>query len=272
MGAAGALDDFTAEVRRADGPRLDHAALLIARGEYPDLDVAAALRQIDELAAPIAARLPLGAPPVERAAAVRGHLFEELGFHGAHDDYYDPRNSYLNDVLDRRTGLPIALSLLFIEVARRVGLEAKGVGYPRHFLVKYEDGGEERLVDPFHGGEEFTASEVRQGVRQRAGAGDEALDYYLAAVTPRQLLTRVLTNLKLVYTSHSDDARALRTQEFLLALSPWSLPDVRDRGLFRARTGDTAGSLADLEAYLAHEGDAADAGQVRELVARLRNE
>ena len=137
----GALDAFTAEVRRPDAElRLDRAALLIAAGEYHGLDIERYVALLDEIGARALALAPAGASPRGLAGAVREHLFHDLGFRGNEEDYYDARNSYLNEVITRRTGIPISLAAVFLEVARRVGLDAAGVSYPRHCLVKYWDG------------------------------------------------------------------------------------------------------------------------------------
>lgn len=270
MEQAAALSAFEVEVRRTDvGPRLDRAALLIAAGEYPELEIERSLAVLDALAAGIRALLPSDPTPAQIAEGLRRGLFTALGFRGNTDHYYDPRNSYLNDVLERRLGLPITLSIVYLEVARRLDLDAAGVSYPRHFLVKYHDGEQDWLVDPWHGGETVSMARFRERVRAQGGIAENVADYHLAAVTHRQILTRLLTNLKLVYLQQRNDACALRIQDYLLTLSPWSFEDLRDRGALRARAGDIRGALADLEAYLDHA-PAEDAGQVRQLVQHLR--
>lgn len=266
-----ALQAFTAEVRLSDSElRLDRAALLIAAGEYPELDIAHWLARLDEIAARVSSRLPPAAGSREVAHALRHYLFDELGFHGNEADYYDPRNSYLNDVLSRYTGIPISLSTVFLALAWRLGLEASGVSYPRHFLVKYRDGDEEWVVDPFHGGGEVAADEFRSQMVEQGLAPEHVFNYYLAAVTRRQMLTRMLTNLKAVYLHREDIQRALRIQDYLLAVSPWSFPDIRDRGMLRGQAGDVAGALADLDTYLEHNDTADDARVIRRTVERLR--
>lgn len=263
------LEAFAAEVRRADNElRLDRAALLIAAGEYADLPIEMYIARLDEIAA--AVLVPRHVSPRAIAHAVRQHLFHELGFHGNEEDYYDPRNSYLNQVLLRRTGIPISLAAVFLEVARRVGLDVAGVSYPQHFLVKYRDGDQEWIVDPFHRGAEFSGEQFRAQLAGQGHAPDHAVDYYLSAVTRRQILTRMLTNLKIIYLEREDFRRALRTQEYLVALTPWSFTDIRDRGVLRARIGDVPGALADLETYLAHAEGADDAAAVEQAIARLR--
>jgi regulator of sirC expression with transglutaminase-like and TPR domain len=270
MATGDALHDFAAEVRRSD-PELDlgRAALLIAAGEYSELSIETAHALLEEIAAGVAAGISPAMSARERAHAISRRLFHDLDFRGNAEEYYDPRNSYLNDVLIRRRGIPISLSAVFLEVARRVGLEAHGVSYPVHFLVKYHDEGQEWIVDPFHKGGEVPGEHIRAGLEAK-GWPPQQIDYMLSGVTRRQMLTRMLLNLKRIYLHAEDHARALRIQEYLLAVNPWSFEDIRDRGVLRARTGDVAGALTDLETYLEHAGPADDLLAVREMVDRLR--
>jgi regulator of sirC expression with transglutaminase-like and TPR domain len=262
-----ALAAFAAEVRQEAEIRLDRAALLIAAGEYPGLDIDAQIARLDEIAAGVGA--PHGASQRTLAHAVRRRMYEELGFRGNRGEYYDPRNSYLNDVLDRRTGIPITLATVFIEVGRRVGLHAAGVGYPAHFLVKYRNGERTWIIDAFNGGDEFAADQFRAQIVRTGRADEAAVDYVLAGVTPRQILARMLLNLKAVYLQATDLDRALRVQEFTVALNPWSFPDIRDRGLLRAQAADTAGALTDFDTYLAHAANADDAPAITRMRAEL---
>jgi regulator of sirC expression with transglutaminase-like and TPR domain len=264
------LDAFATEVRRADADLdLGHAALLIAASEYPDLSIETAGALLEEIAAGIAPYIEAGMSQRERARVIRRRLFRDLEFRGDQEEYYDPRNSYLNQVLIRRRGIPISLATVFLEVGRRVGLEARGVSYPVHFLVKYHDEGQEWIVDPFHRGEEVPGEHIREGLGAR-GWPPEQIDYMLSGVTRRQMLTRMLINLKQIYANAADDTRALRIQEYLLAINPWSFEEIRDRGLIRVRTGDHAGALADLQTYLDYAGPADDAERIREIIRRLR--
>jgi regulator of sirC expression with transglutaminase-like and TPR domain len=264
-----ALKRFGAEVQHPDSSlRLDRAALLIAAGEYPALDVEVQAGRLDGLAARI--DVPPDATPGTRARLLRRFLFDEQGFRGNREDYYDPRNSYLNDVLDRRTGIPITLAVVFLEVGRRIGLAAAGVSYPRHFLVKYHDGDTTFLLDPFSGGHEFDGAAFRAEMIERGATPEHLADYYLSGVTRRQLLARMLLNLKAIYLDRRDYHRALRIQEYTIALNPWSFPDIRDRGMLRGYLGDNDGALADLETYVAHAGSESDVPATERLIARLR--
>jgi len=259
---------FAALLERDPVP-LDEAALAIAEEEYPRMDREEYLVRLDALAERVRAQAPPG-----RAAtllhAVRKVLFEEEGYRGNEADYGDPRNSFLNEVLDRRLGLPITLCVLYMEVARRAGLELHGVGFPGHFLAKYvSSGGAEVFVDAYHGGEMLSAEECVARYRARTGGRD--LDRrYLAAVAPRQILARMLHNLKRTYLERKDDVRAWWVLDRILLLTPGQLEAMRDRGLVSARLGVASAAERDLETYLAGSGDAADAAEVRRVLAGLR--
>jgi regulator of sirC expression with transglutaminase-like and TPR domain len=248
---------------------LDEAALAIAQEEYPRMEPEEYLLRLDELAARVRAK----APPGRSATLLHGLrkvLFEEEGHRGNEADYADPRNSFLNEVLDRRLGLPITLSVLYMEVGRRAGLDLRGVGYPGHFLAKYvAASGTEIFVDAFHGGEMLSADECVARYRARTGGRD--LDRrYLEAVSTRQLLARMLHNLKRTYLERKDDVRAWWVLDRILLLTPGQLEAMRDRGLVCARLGVPAAAERDLEGYLARSGSAADAAEIRRVLAALR--
>lgn len=248
---------------------LAEAALAIAQEEYPEMAAGAYLRRFDDLAASVDARLPARRDAGSALRALRVVLFEEGGFRGNAEDYYDPRNSFLNEVLDRRLGIPITLGVLYIEVASRVGLAVHGVGFPGHFLVKYAAGQREIYVDPFRGGEFLTAADC--AARYQASAPGRSLDPgHLEAMSTRKILRRMLHNLQRIYAERRDHVRALWVVDRLLLLEPEDPAARRDRGLFEARLGGTAAALSDLEAYLAAEPRAPDANEVRGLIERLR--
>jgi regulator of sirC expression with transglutaminase-like and TPR domain len=195
-------------------------------------------------------------------------LFDEAGFRGNQDHYYDPRNSVLNEVLDRRLGIPISLSVLFLAVGRRVGLAVDGVGFPGHFMVKLTAAGRELFIDPYRHGEILTAEECEERWNSHArGAFDRR---WLEAAAPRQILGRMLHNLKRIYVEAGDDVRTLWVIDRLLLLAPGDLSERRDRGLVSARLGGTGAAVADLEAYLAGNPGAQDATEVRDLLEQLR--
>ena len=262
---------FAALVARPDIP-LDEAALAIAAEEYPGLDAAAELARLDALAARVAARLGDVRPPLQVMIALRTVLAEEERFRGNERNYYDPRNSFLNEVLDRHLGIPITLSVLTIEVARRVGLRLQGVAFPGHFLVKCPPQPGlpgEVFIDAFNGLELLGAEECT--ARFRAVLHGRKFDpSYLDAVDARQILSRMLHNLKRIYVEQGDDVRALWVVDRLLLLQPENLEERRDRGLVAARLGGTAAAVQDLEAYVRGHPNASDVSDVRSLLAELR--
>ncbi|HEY8475962.1 MAG TPA: transglutaminase-like domain-containing protein [Chloroflexota bacterium] len=238
------------------------AALLIAEGEYPGLDQERYLKMLDALAAIAAERLGAVRAPRAVVDALNVVLFQECGFRGNALDYYDPRNSFLNDVLERRLGIPITLSLLYMEVARRLGVLVEGVGLPGHFVVRVPDGLDGLIVDPFFGGALLS---VEDCVRRVDAIYKGALPFrpeFLAAVSKRQLLARMLGNLKAIYLRSQDLRRALRTMEALMLVAP-SPEERRDRGLTRLRLGDLSGARDDLDRYLEARPAAPDAERVR---------
>jgi regulator of sirC expression with transglutaminase-like and TPR domain len=262
---------FAELIARPEIP-LDEAALAIAEEEYPHLARAAYLARIDALAERAVARLGgpgrRGASPALRA--LRETLFDEAGFRGNDQDYYDPRNSFLNEVLDRRLGIPISLSVVFLSVARRIGLPVEGVAFPGHFLVKHEAAGRELFIDPYRGGEILTAEDCQERWRAQAQGRGSFEPRFLEAASARQILARMLHNLKRIYGEAGDDVRTLWVVDRLLLLFPGDHGERRDRGLLSARLGGRAAALADLEAYLAAEPGAADAAEIQGLAAELR--
>jgi regulator of sirC expression with transglutaminase-like and TPR domain len=233
---------------------LAEAALLIACEEYPSLEPESYLSRLDGMGEALAARLPGAPDALEAAHTLREYLFRELGFHGNTDRYYDPRNSFLNEVLDRRTGIPISLSAVYIEVGRRAGVPVFGVGLPGHFVVKLLGADREILVDPFHGGAVLTEEDCQARLDRIFEGRVKMEPRMLEAVRPRQILERMLRNLKALYIKEPDHPRALGVLELLLRLGPGSLEDLRDRGLVYAAMDCYGLAVRDLEAYLARAG------------------
>jgi regulator of sirC expression with transglutaminase-like and TPR domain len=268
--ADSSLAPFALEVERPDDAiDLARAALVLARVEYPDLDPATHLGRLDAVAAdaPDACRSGEDATRLQRLCR---YLFEELGFAGNREDYYDPRNSLLNDVLERRLGIPITLSLVLIEVGRRVGLPIEGVGLPGHFIARLRSGGEHLMVDPFDAGAPLSAEACAALVARAVGQPVPLADAAFAAVSKRAFLARMLTNLKGIYWRRKDWARAAAVADRLLVLDPGAAGERRDRGLARAQQGDLRRGVADWERYLAEQPAAPDAEQVRRQVRRVR--
>jgi regulator of sirC expression with transglutaminase-like and TPR domain len=234
---------------------LARAALVIAKLEYPDLDPAPSLRTLAEIGARVGGAIaPLaGAPASMRLAAVAEHLFDGEGFAGNRAHYDDYRNSLLNVVLERKLGIPITLALVFIEVAKRAGVTAQGVSFPGHFLVRgTDDDPEDRplILDPFDAGRPLGASDLR-ALLARAG-GEEATfsDDLLRPCSSRQLLARVLNNLKRTYVELRSFPQAYAATNLILAVDPTLLSELRDRGLLAYHLDDYASALRDLEDFV----------------------
>jgi len=260
---------FKALVERRMVP-LDEAALAIAAEEYPALDAADYLARLDDLGALVRRRSSESQRTAGRLRALCDVLFGQLGFRGNEEAYYDPRNSFLNEVLERRLGIPISLSVLLMEVGRRVGIPLHGVGLPRHFMVKLQvEAGPEVFIDAFNGGALLSREECAS--RSRGGPRAPALDpRWFQAVTPRQLLFRMLQNLKQIYVKQGDDVRTYWVVDRLLLLAPDELEELRDRGILSARLGLRPAAARDLGTYLERVPGAPDASEIREVLATLR--
>ncbi len=256
----------------APGHRIDvaEAALLIAQEEYPEIDVGAYLRRLDELAAAARARVQLGSGPSEQIAHLNQFFFVERGFTGNSDNYYDPRNSYLNEVLDRRTGIPISLSVVYSEVAQRLDLPVYGVSFPGHFLVKYV-GDPEIIIDPFFG-TVITRQECAQRLHGIYGAKARFEPRLLHPASPREILVRLLSNLKQIYVDTADFDRALGCVDRILLLEPDQPRELRDRGILYQRLECFAAALRDFERYLQLAPDDEAAALIRETLPDLQRQ
>jgi regulator of sirC expression with transglutaminase-like and TPR domain len=262
--------DFRQAVDREE-TRIDlgRAALTIAASDYPNLDIDAYLSRIDALATSAAARLGSDADVYRSIAALNLVLFQEHGFRGNREHYFDPRNSFLNEVLDRRTGIPISLSVLYIEVAQRIGLALQGIGFPGHFLVKYDGEHEEIVIDPFNRGE-ILSQESLETMLYRLYGGKMAFDPgLLEAVSKKQILRRMLNNLKIIYLQHNDLTKGLSIVDRLMILDPASGEDIRDRGLIYLQLECFKQALEDLESYLRLAPHAEDAHAIKRQVTAL---
>jgi regulator of sirC expression with transglutaminase-like and TPR domain len=249
------VESFTAAANSADAADLVPAALLIPRVEYRAVDPAPALAELGRLGALAETRLTaLGPSPdaQRRVSALNRLLFDEERFTANETRYDDPRNNFLNDVIDRRTGIPITLSLVYMDVARRAGLEIEGVNFPGHFLVRYVIEGEELLIDPYHKGMVLTADDCQQLLTKQFDGELEFSRDLLVTASKRQILTRVLSNLKRLYVRFRSFPQARDVTQLLLALDPGSAVEIRDRGLLSYQLHDYRPALRDLEAYLQH--------------------
>jgi regulator of sirC expression with transglutaminase-like and TPR domain len=270
MGADPSLQEFAREVSRPDADiDLARAALVIARSEYPALDIDAYLGRLDALA-DRARPARQAADPLGRLHRLRECLFEELGFAGNVGDYYDPRNSYLNEVLERRLGIPITLSLVLIEVGSRLGLQIEGIGLPGHFVTGARVGGEPVLLDPFNGGTILTGEACGDLVAWAVGRPVELTAEQFVPVTKRQFLTRMLSNLKGAYWRREAWRQVVAVIDRLLVLTPEAGGEWRDRGMAWASLGDLQRGLADWERYLTKFPHAGDHEKVRAQFRRVR--
>lgn len=248
---------------------LAEASLIVAGEEYPDLDPVPYLARLDELGSALR-RDAGGARAEDAVSALSRLLFEREGFRGNTEDYYDPRNSFLNDVLDRRTGIPISLCTVYMEVARRAGLSVEGVGLPGHFVVRLASPSAPLLVDPFHGGAVITREDCQRRL-DRIYSGRLRLDPTMLAPCGRKsILSRMLRNLKGIYVKAGDYIRALRIVEMLRILEPDSLDELRDRGVLYAALDCYAAAADDIEGYLARKPRCAEAPQLAARAAELR--
>jgi regulator of sirC expression with transglutaminase-like and TPR domain len=268
----GAPDRF-AELLARDEAEIDlaRACLMIAEDAYPALDVDGYLGEIERLAARLRGRLPSGEGAEGRVLALNRFLFDELGYSGNADHYYDPRNSYLNEVLDRRTGIPITLSILYLELGWRVGLALEGVSFPGHFLVRLRLRGAMLVLDPFSGGETQSEADLRERLQRvipegaAGGVPVEALplDPFLEPAGKRQILARLLRNLKGIYRESDRPERLLGVLNRMLVVSPEAYGELRERGLLYQRMECYRAALKDLQDYSALEPEAPDIDDVR---------
>lgn len=274
------LDSFVQLLAGGDD-RIDlaRACLLIAQDAYPGLEIDRYLGDLERLAIQLRERLPRRAGAEEKILALNQFLYGDLGYTGNADDYYDPRNSYLNEVMDRRTGIPITLSVLYMELGRRIGLPLEGVSFPGHFLVRLELRGGTLVLDPFAGGDPQSEDELRQRLERvipRDATGgvpvrELPLEQFLEPASKRQILARILRNLKSIYRQAEMPARMLEVLNRALVVSPESTADLRDRGIVYERLECYRAALRDLTDYLAREPDAHDLEEIRARLIELNS-
>ena len=273
------LESFAEAVGREDG-RIDlaQACLMIAQDAYPALEVERYLGEIERMAQRLRTRMPRSTAAEERIAALNEFLFDDLGYRGNARDYSDPRNSYLNDVIDRKTGIPITLSVLYMELCRRVGLPLEGVSFPGHFLVRVQVRAGVLVLDPFAGGMPQSEADLRErlkrvipeGVAADVPVAELPLDQFLEPASKRQILARVLRNLKQIYRELDKPERMLEVLNRMLVLSPQATGELRDRGYLYQKLECWQPALKDLTDYLELEPDAPDLDDVRVRMMELR--
>ena len=250
---------------------LDRASLIMALEEYPNLDVQEYLRRLDTLAARVEVLVGEDSNPINTIECINQVLFVQEGLRGNDEDYYDPRNSFLNEVFDRRLGIPISLSVIFIEVAKRIGFQIEGIGFPGHFLVKHVANDRDIIIDPFNLGRILTPNDCQE-LLDKVHNGTASMNAsLLQPMNKRAILTRMLYNLKGIYVEKEQNYKALSVIEKILMLNPWTPSELRDRGLLYMETSLFAKALADLEAYLGHAVAPEDSAYIQNHVKMLRS-
>jgi regulator of sirC expression with transglutaminase-like and TPR domain len=273
--APSTLDYFASLVADDAQLSLVEAAASIAQDTDPTVDVQGVLAQIDALGLKLKQRIAADTGPLQKLRYLSRYFFHELGFAGNVNDYYMPDNSYLHRVLDTRRGIPISLALIYIEIAQYIGLEARGVSFPGHFLIKVKMPQGEVVIDPFTG-QSLSREDLDERLapyRRKQGLEDDfevPLGLFLQSATPRAVIARMLRNLKEIHRDAEDWALLLKVQQRLVILLPEDWDERRDRGLVLAELGDAPGAIADLETYLAQRSDAPDAHALSERLAELR--
>jgi regulator of sirC expression with transglutaminase-like and TPR domain len=275
--APSALEYFASLVQSDEHFPLLEAAASLAQDEYPELDVQQVLGDVDQLLARLKRRLPVDASPLQRLRMLNQFFFHDLNFGGNVNDYYDPDNSYLNAVLRTRRGIPVSLSVVWIELAQGLGLQARGVGFPGHFMLKVALPKGQVVIDPFTGkslSREELSERLEPYKRSNGLVGDfdVPLGLYLQPASPREIIARMLRNLKEVHGTQEDWQRVIAVQDRLITLLPDAWSEYRDRGLAHAGQGNTTEAVRDLETYLRHADDALDIDAIAERIAALRRE
>jgi len=264
---------------RVNGPdagpaHLAEGALLIARHEYPDLDIDAWLQRLQDMADTLRRRLRADISPSETILMLNHYLFDELAFRGNGTDYYDPSNSYLNDVIERRLGIPISLSVLYIDVGRRLGLPLEGVSFPAHFLVKCTLRTGVVMLDPFAHGASLGADELRRRLNAVTGGGTQSdaalLQTVLRSASTPAILARMLRNLKAIYLHQADLPKALWAADRIVRLLPDAPAEYRERGKIYLELECFRAALTDFRNYAELAPEAADAEGIRDTIAELQ--
>ncbi|MBA4213835.1 MAG: transglutaminase [Polaromonas sp.] len=269
------LGYFAALVGEEDAFPLFEASASIAQDEYPDLDIQQVLGDVDQMLSRVKRRCNADAGPLQRLRTLNQFFFRDMGFGGNVNNYYDPDNSYINAVLRTRRGIPISLAVLWLELATGLGLKARGVNFPGHFMVKVNLPNGQVVIDPFTGQSlsREDLSERLEPYKRRNGLVDDfdvPVGLYLQAATPRDIVARLLRNLKEIHRTQEDWLRLIAVQDRLLILLPDAWSEYRDRGLAWAEMGDLRLAVNDLEVYVEHSDDTLDREAIAQRVQELR--
>ena len=235
--------------------------------EYPDLNIPKYIEKINEIGNSLKLKIKYVKNSTYLISMLNEHVFEKYGFQGDDEDYYDPRNNFLNAVIDKKTGIPITLSIIYSEVAKYIGLDLRIVGFPGHVVVKYE---EEMIMDPFYRGRLLTINDLEEILYRNFGDGVEFIPEYLNTATTDQILTRLLRNLKNAYTQSYAYDKAMRCTDMILGIRPESPEEIRDKGILEERLLHYNEALPLLNKYLELEPEAEDADFILELIKSVR--
>lgn len=268
------LEYFSSLVRQDDSIPLFESALALGQAAYPNLDFSACQIEMDTLALRLKQRLSGDASHIQKLRMLNHFFFQELTFAGNINNYYDPDNSYIHQVIHSRRGIPISLAIIYIELGQQIGLNMKGISFPGHFLMKLSVQSGDIVLDPMNGAS-LSRKELEERLEpylEQQEYGDELpLAAYLRAAHPREILTRMLRNLKAIFTDAKRWQELLDVQERLVILLPDEITERRDRGLAYAKLTEPQAALDDIEAYLALRPDAEDADDMRQKLPELRH-
>ena len=268
-----ALDYFATLVQQDESFPLFEAALAIEQDVNPQLDLVESQAEIDILAAKLKRRLPSDASHIQKLRMLNHFFYRELAFGANVNNYYDPDNSYLHRVIVNRRGIPISLAVIYMELAQQVGLDIKGISFPGHFLMKLTVQSGEIIIDPFNGASlsrEELEERLEPYLTEQEHSSDHPLSAYLRPANPREILVRMLRNLKALYSEQERWRSLLSVQKRLVILLPDEVTELRDRGLVYASLDRPLAALKDLETYLAERPYAADATELRDKLSTLR--
>ena len=259
---------------RLSNPTLDlaQAALCIAQEEYPELDPDEYLNALDTMAEEVKERLPEASYPLRIIQCINRYLYDDLGFSGNKTDYYNPENSYLNRVIDQRRGIPITLSLVYLEIARRIDFPMVGINMPGHFLIRPTAEEMDLFVDPFNQGEVLFREDCQERLSSLFSQNVEMQPHFFSPISPRLFLARILRNLKGIYLQQNDLERALASVDRMLLLVPDAIVDQRDRGLIYYQMGDWPEARHDLDHYLDCHPTAEDADIVHQILDQINSQ
>jgi regulator of sirC expression with transglutaminase-like and TPR domain len=249
---------------------LDRTALTIGLEEYPKLDIDSYLRKLDQFATRAEVLVGHNRSGSNLLECLNEVLFVQEALRGNTDDYYDPRNSFLNEVLDHKQGIPLSLSVIYIEVARRINFEVQGVGFPGHFFVKCVTGERETFIDPFNSGRVLTVEDCQELLDRVYGGSVPVQPAFLSPMEKKSIITRMLFSLKGLYYQREDYHKALSIVERILVLNPGILSEIRDRGMLYMQTSLFSKALADLEYYLEHTKSPEDVAYIEAHIKTLR--